>query len=98
MYSQRGYTKTFRSVVLHIRMVCSAGKPRSHPPPVSAAFVVHVDVPRDKYGDEFDAVRERTSSIPFQVRCLRSTARVLVGSLGCTLSYEDCIRTYADYE
>lgn len=40
------------------------------------SFFAMLDVPRDKYGDEFDAVRERTSSVPFQVRCLRSIAQV----------------------
>lgn len=40
------------------------------------SFFAMLDVPRDKYGDEFDAVRERTSSVPFQVRCLRSLAQV----------------------
>lgn len=50
------------------------------PPPLPfAAFVVHrVDAPRDKYGDEFDAVRERTSSVPFQVHCLRCIAQVSI--------------------
>lgn len=49
------------------------------PPHLFAAFVLlRVDAPRDKYGDEFDAVRERTSAVPFQVHCLRGIAQVSI--------------------
>lgn len=37
--------------------------PNPHPRRVISGYP-----PRDKYGDEFDAVRERTSAVPFQVR------------------------------